>query len=260
MAFRFRDRLRLSLQSPYLWMIRGVIGLAGLLYTPWMLLLLPLAELIIQTWFEQIFKSRLEQDSPSEDRSFARQLSSEDAGWYEHIRKSLEEIRNQLPDAGHVPPVEVDVLARDVLRRLLSLRRAQALEEDIDHNQIAAELRRTTQAAEVERNERIREVLQERKALQEQRLELKQRLQARVRELGAQLKLIEEQVDFLRDTVLSSELQKGAGLDEEAQSTLKDQIDILNRQMRIASELDDEVHTMLRNGSMERTGTDPQRT
>lgn len=258
MALKLKDRLSLSLGSMYLWMVRGVIMLAGALYTPWMLLLLPLSELLVQTWFDQIFKSRIEEDSPAADRDFARRLSAEDATWYEHIKASLAQIRDRLPDVQHAPQVEVDALAQDVLRRLLSLRRAQALDKEIDDGEIADELRRTTKAAEVEKNERVREVLEERKALQKQRLELKQRLQARVRELGAQLKLIEDQVGFLRDTVMSSEVQKGNALDEEARGTLKDQIDILNRQMRIASELDDEVHSMLKNGSMERSGKESQ--
>jgi hypothetical protein len=94
--------------------------------------------------------------------------------------------------------------------------------------------------------------------LQGQRLELKKRLQGRVRELGAQLKLIEDQIGFLRDTVLSSEVQQGRALDNEAQSALKDQIDILNRQMRICSDLDDEVHSMLKTGSMQRVDKEPR--
>jgi len=252
MSLSSKEKLLMSLRSPYLWMVRGVIALSGLLYTPWMLFLLPLSELIVQTWFDQIFKSRLEEDSAAGDRDFARQLSREDAKWYEHIKDCLAQVRDRLPDVQYAPQVQVDALAQDVLRRLLTLRRAQALDHETSEEEISSELERTGKAAAAEKNDRVREVLEERKALQGQRLELKKRLQGRVRELGAQLKLIEDQIAFLRDTVLSSEVQQGRALDEEAQSALKDQIDILNRQMRICSDLDDEVHSMLKTGSMQR--------
>ncbi len=256
MTLSLKEKLLMSLRSPYLWMIRGVIGLAGLLYTPWMFLLIPLSELLVQTWFDHVFKLKIEENSAEGDLDFVRQLSRDDVKWYEHIQSCLADIRNRLPDVQYAPQIQVDALARDVLRRLVSLRRAQALNQETSESEIADELERTGKAAKAEKNDRVREVLEERKALQEQRLELKKRLEGRVRELGAQLKLIEDQVGFLRDTVLSSEVQKGSTLDEASRSALKDQIDILNRQMRVCSELDDEVHSMLRNGSMQRVEKD----
>ncbi len=252
MKLSLTQRLLMSLRSPYLWMVRGVILLSALLYTPWMLCVLPLSELIIQTWFGNIFKARLESENGDIQASGLRDLGEEDVKWYQHITECLAEVRDRLPMMEYAPQVEVDALAQDVLRRLVSLRRAQILDEKMSASAIAKEVDRTKKAIEAEKSEKIREVLVEQKNLQEQRLELKERLNGRVRELGAQLKLLAAQVEFLRDTVLSSEVQQGNALNEDAQSALKDQIDILNRQMRVCSDLDDEVRTMLKTGTASR--------
>ena len=255
-----QDRIRLSLKDPYLWMVRGVIGLAGILYTPWMLALLPIGELMIQTWFEHLFKSKLE--AAGQTQRAQREavqlgaLAKDDRAWYSRVTAAIGQIKEGLADSAYRGRIDLEAVAQDFYRRIVSLRRFQEAEKETQESALAAEMATQKKALEAETDSKVRDALTERLALLKQRLDLKQKVGARTRQMEAQLRLIEDQVLLLRDTALSTDVRDSdhaaAGTKDSGRNVGED-IEVLSRQLRICSELDDEMQSMLQRSPTGRT-------
>jgi hypothetical protein len=253
MSLNVKDKLLMSLKSPYVWMVRGVIALAGILYTPWMFALLPLSELVVQTWFDALFRTKLDEksqgDAAQERERLAGQLSKEDRYRFSKVTACLDEIEANLKNSAYTGQVDCEELARDFFTRMISLRNAQKVEQTLNEEVIGSAMKEEERSLKAETNDRLRAVIAERLALQKQRVELGKKVSMRTRELEAQLRLVEEQILLLRDTVLTTGVHSAQGgvLDShETESGVSEKIEVLSRQLRVCSELDDEMQTVLR--------------
>lgn len=256
MPVDIKDRIRLSLKSPYLWMIRGVIGLSGVLFTWWMFALLPLSELVIQTWFDHIFKSRLESEDSSQlaarEAEQLRILSKDDRTWYQGVTNAIRQIKEGLTDPAYRNQIDFDALAKSFYSRLVNLRRVQEAEKETQENALAQEIRKQEKALDAETDAKVRDTMSERLSLLKQRLDLKQKISARTRQMEVQLKLVEDQVLLLRDSALSTGVHEGDHVlvgARDSERNVGESIEVLSRQLQICSELDDEMQTMLRSPS-----------
>ncbi len=258
MAASVQDRIRLSMKSPYLWMVRGVIGLAGLLYTPWMLALLPLSELLVQTWFDAIFKERLDIRNSTELAAREAEqlvaLSKTDRAWYQSVKDAVRQIRSGLEPA-YRNQIDFEALVRSFYERLVSLRQIQDADKETQESSLQYEMKKQQAALDAETDPKVREAMADRLSLLKQRLDLKQKLGARARQMEVQLKLVEEQVLLLRDSAMSSLVQNGHGAlaGKDADHGVGESIEVLSRQLQICTELDDEMQTMMRDPSRART-------
>jgi uncharacterized protein YdcH (DUF465 family) len=247
-----KEKYLILLKDPYFWMVRGVIGLAGILYTPWAFVVLPIGEILGLTWFDELFKGRLERQkleaSKREREELLKLLADKDRGWYQRVTLYIEQVKKYLPHSEYHQQVNFDELSLDFIKRLILLRKAETAERHMVEEVITGEIAKLEEALKRETNARVRATLSERLALQKQRLELKNKISSKLREMEAQLKLIEDQILHLRDLAISSGIQDSAS--QEIVSTilgsgLSDKITDLSQQLRISSEIAEEMQTML---------------
>lgn len=258
MPIRLKEKYLILLKDPYFWMVRGVIGLAGALYTPWAFVVLPISEILGLTWFDELYKGKLERQRlkslEEEKEKILKLLTERDKKWYERITTYIDQVRKHLIHPGYYQQVDFDELSLDFIKRLILLRRAEAAERYMLEEEIAGEIRSLEDALKRETNPKVRTTLSERLTLQKQRLELKNKISSKIREMEAQLKLIEDQILHLRDLAISSGIQDKAS--QEAVSTLlgsglSDKITDLSRQLQISSEIAEEMQTMLEGPSQQ---------
>lgn len=256
-AFKdLKEKYSILLKDPYLWMIRGVIGLAGALYTPWALAILPIGEVLGLTWFDQLFKDKLEQQRvmawEEEKKNLLMLLPDKDKARYMRVITYLEQVKKQLTDPDYRKQINFDELSLDFIKRLVLLRKVEEAARYISEDAITEEIARLEEMLKQETNSRVRTALSERLTLQKQRLELNKKVHSKIREMEAQLGLIEDQILHLRDLAISSQIQDNAS--QEAVSSLlgsdiSDKIADLSQQLRISSEIAEEMQAMLADSS-----------
>jgi hypothetical protein len=256
-AFKdLKEKYSILLKDPYFWMIRGVIGLAGALYTPWALAILPIGEVLGLTWFDQLFKDKLEQQRvmarEEEKKNLLTLLPDKDKARYMRVITYLEQVKKQLTDPDYRKQINFDELSLDFIKRLVLLRKVEEAARYMSEDAIREEIARLEEMLKQETNSRVRTALSERLTLQKQRLELNKKVQSKIREMEAQLGLIEDQILHLRDLAISSRIQDNAN--QEAVSSLlgsdiSDKIADLSQQLRISSEIAEEMQVMLEDPS-----------
>jgi uncharacterized protein YdcH (DUF465 family) len=253
-----KEKYAILLKDPYLWMVRGVIGLAGVLYTPWAFAILPIGEALMLTWFDELFKGKLEHQRlrslEEEKKGLWESLSEGDKQWYLRVVQYINQVKKHLTHPEYRGQINLDTLSLDFLKRLVLLRKAGEAEKYISKESILDEIAKLEDLSKRETNPRVRNALSERLALHKQRLELKDKVSVKIREMVAQLKLIEDQILHLRDLAISSGIQDRAG--QEAVSGLlgadmSDKISDLSQQLRISSDIAEEMQTMLDNSSQQ---------
>ncbi len=251
-----KEKYSILLKDPYFWMIRGVIGLAGALYTPWAFAILPIGEVLGLTWFDQLFKDKLEQQRVTalekEKENLLKLLPDKDKAWYMRVVAYIEQVKKQLTDQEYQEQINFDELSLDFIKRLVLLRKVEEAARYMSEEAITDEISRLEEMLKQETNTRVRTALSERLTLQQQRLELKKKVNSKIREMEAQLGLIEDQILHLRDLAISSRIQDKAS--QEAVSSLlgsdvSDKIADLSQQLRISSEIAEEMQAMLEDPS-----------
>jgi len=251
-----KEKYSILLKDPYLWMIRGVIGLAGVLYTPWMFAVLPIGEVLSLTWFDELFKDKVEQQREKslerEKEKLLKLLSEKDKKWYGRVALYIEQVKKHLTHPAYRQQVDFDELSLAFIKKLILLRKAEAAERYMPEETMIHEIAELEKALKRETNTKVQAALAERLALQKQRLELKNRVGAKIREMEVQLKLIEDQILHLRDQAISSHIQDEADLEAGSRlpgSDLIERVTDLSRQLQISSELAEEMQAMLEDPS-----------